>query len=416
MKSDISSIFRCLEEYDPTDWKPSEPQEVEEKPTEVVDNEKDEEASPEKSNTKEELPSPEVPKEEVKVERDRSLSSISSASADEKLSRSKSRSDSKEKTKNRSRSRSPRPKRKPTRRQVIDDRSHRRKRRDNKIVRKKRKEKTKCPDYEEKGFCKKGDSCPFDHGSDPFKVDKLPTETMLPGLFPTPFAPFPPPTGMPFPFPPPSLMTIPPPGMDMFLKPAPPQPPPNSTHIQPIPERAPKRQASDNIIALTQTTRGPENAKRPRFTPWVKGRGTPDNCSLELRKIPQALNTEEKLREHFEKFGTVVAVTVGITTDLQAAIVTFGDHSSARNACQAPEPIFNNRFIAVFWHAGNTQANQNGTPAAPDATNGVQATQSQPGTTGATNNENKQQQQQQQQVIGFHVYCYSNFRLRVTKK
>ena len=257
-------------------------------------------------------------------------------------------------------------------------------------MRKKRKEKTKkCPDYEEKGFCKKGDSCPFDHGSDPFKVDKLPPETMLPGLFPTPFAAFPPPPGMPFPFPPPSLMTIPPPGMDMFLKPV----PPPSTNILAIPERAPKRQASDNIIALTQTTKGHENAKRPRFTPWVKGRGTPDNCTLELRKIPQALNTEEKLREHFEKFGTVVSVSVGIATDLQAATVTFGDHATARSACQAPEPIFNNRFIAVFWHAGSgtLQTSQNGSNAGPEISNNGQP---QTASGAATAVENKYQQNQ----------------------
>uniref|UniRef100_A0A671KSF5 RNA-binding protein 27-like n=1 Tax=Sinocyclocheilus anshuiensis TaxID=1608454 RepID=A0A671KSF5_9TELE len=79
--------------------------------------------------------------------------------------------------------------------------------------------KHRCRDYDEKGFCIRGDLCPFDHGNDPLIVDDVTLPTMIP---------FPPPPGLPrMPMLP---MTEPPPGMPMPLPP--PHPPP---HGQPPP-------------------------------------------------------------------------------------------------------------------------------------------------------------------------------------
>uniref|UniRef100_A0A674NTF7 RNA binding motif protein 27 n=1 Tax=Takifugu rubripes TaxID=31033 RepID=A0A674NTF7_TAKRU len=49
--------------------------------------------------------------------------------------------------------------------------------------------KHRCRDYDEKGFCVRGDLCPFDHGNDPLVVD----DVNLPGIIPYP----PPPVMMP---------------------------------------------------------------------------------------------------------------------------------------------------------------------------------------------------------------------------
>ncbi|XP_072301818.1 RNA-binding protein 27 [Eucyclogobius newberryi] len=78
--------------------------------------------------------------------------------------------------------------------------------------------KQRCRDYDEKGFCVRGDLCPFDHGNDPLVVD----DVNLPNMLPFPPAPvLPPPPGLPLP-----PMTEPPP--PLRLNPMPPygQPPP----------------------------------------------------------------------------------------------------------------------------------------------------------------------------------------------
>uniref|UniRef100_A0A671S0G4 RNA-binding protein 27-like n=1 Tax=Sinocyclocheilus anshuiensis TaxID=1608454 RepID=A0A671S0G4_9TELE len=83
--------------------------------------------------------------------------------------------------------------------------------------------KHRCRDYDEKGFCIRGDLCPFDHGNDPLIVDDVTLPTMIP---------FPPPPGLPrMPMPP---MTEPPPRMPMPLPPPHGQPPPPG--IYPMPE------------------------------------------------------------------------------------------------------------------------------------------------------------------------------------
>ncbi|XP_036403903.1 RNA-binding protein 27-like isoform X1 [Megalops cyprinoides] len=70
--------------------------------------------------------------------------------------------------------------------------------------------KRRCRDYDEKGFCVRGDLCPFDHGNDPLIVDDVTLPTMIP---------FPPPPGLPPPRMPMPPMTEPPPGLRMPMPP-----------------------------------------------------------------------------------------------------------------------------------------------------------------------------------------------------
>lgn len=66
----------------------------------------------------------------------------------------------------------------------------------------------RCRDYDEKGFCMRGDMCPFDHGSDPVVVEDVNLPNMLPFQPPPiPGVDPPPPPGLP---PPPPLMNPPP--------------------------------------------------------------------------------------------------------------------------------------------------------------------------------------------------------------
>ncbi|XP_044142112.1 RNA-binding protein 26 isoform X2 [Bufo gargarizans] len=87
--------------------------------------------------------------------------------------------------------------------------------------------KKRCRDYDEKGFCMRGDLCPFDHGSDPVVVE----DVNLPGILPFPAQPpvvdGPPPPGLP---PPPSLLTPPP----VNLRPPVPPPGPLPPSLPPV--------------------------------------------------------------------------------------------------------------------------------------------------------------------------------------
>ncbi|XP_030293602.1 RNA-binding protein 27 isoform X2 [Sparus aurata] len=77
--------------------------------------------------------------------------------------------------------------------------------------------KQRCRDYDEKGFCVRGDLCPFDHGNDPLIVD----DVNLPSMIPFPPPPVMPPAGLPMP-----PITEPPPPLRMPAMPPYGQPPP----------------------------------------------------------------------------------------------------------------------------------------------------------------------------------------------
>uniref|UniRef100_A0A673M105 RNA-binding protein 27-like n=1 Tax=Sinocyclocheilus rhinocerous TaxID=307959 RepID=A0A673M105_9TELE len=117
--------------------------------------------------------------------------------------------------------------------------------------------KHRCRDYDEKGFCIRGDLCPFDHGNDPLIVDDVTLPTMIP---------FPPPPGLPrMPMPP---MTEPPPGMPMPLRPPPPpphgQPPPPG--IYPMPDSYDPEAYNPESPGLT----GPGRAQYRHFIPRIQ--------------------------------------------------------------------------------------------------------------------------------------------------
>ncbi|XP_033839524.1 RNA-binding protein 26 isoform X2 [Periophthalmus magnuspinnatus] len=76
----------------------------------------------------------------------------------------------------------------------------------------------RCRDYDEKGFCMRGDMCPFDHGSDPVVVEDVNLPNILPFQPPPIPGVDPPPPGLP----PPSLLNPPPVNL------RPPVPPPGT--------------------------------------------------------------------------------------------------------------------------------------------------------------------------------------------
>lgn len=88
------------------------------------------------------------------------------------------------------------------------------------------------------------------------------------------------------------------------------------------------------------------------------------NCSLELRKVPRGLNSIAHLNNHFSKFGKIFNIQISYDGDPEAAIITFSSHAEANVAYRSTEAVLNNRFIKVFWHSPGNSNNAN---AATDA-------------------------------------------------
>ncbi|XP_076068375.1 zinc finger protein swm [Oratosquilla oratoria] len=271
--------------------------------------------------------------------------------------------------------------------------------------------KQRCRDYDEKGYCMRGDMCPYDHGSDPVVLEGVggvldfhpmsgAPPHVTPGYTPAPPLPqgVPRPRHIPPPRPPqpqqppvqqqyseytpsdPSLWSDPnPTGSSGYYggrgrgrgAPPPPFPPPNQQSYS-----GPGREL---ISIPVNNGQGPKGGMRPslaqRLGPAASGpQGRPpvppgpkrgvDSCTLELRKIPSGLNSISHLNDHFAKFGKIVRIMVQHGGDPEAALVTFSCHSEANAAIRSTEAVLNNRFIKLFWHnPENNQAKSEATPA-----------------------------------------------------
>lgn len=119
--------------------------------------------------------------------------------------------------------------------------------------------KKRCRDYDEKGFCMRGDLCPFDHGSDPVVVEDVNLPGILPFPAPPPGVEGPPPPGLP---PPPSLLTpppvnlrppVPPPGPLPPSLPPVTGPPPPLPPLQPAGMDAPPISATSSVPTVVTT-------------------------------------------------------------------------------------------------------------------------------------------------------------------
>lgn len=112
---------------------------------------------------------------------------------------------------------------------------------------------------------------------------------------------------------------------------------------------AKRRYEPEDTVAIAE---GPAKRKIPinsRLGPRV---GLQQNCSLELRKVPRGLNSIAHLNNHFSKFGKIVNIQISYDGDPEAAIITFSTHAEANVAYRSTEAVLNNRFIKVFWHTG----------------------------------------------------------------
>ncbi|CAG9829792.1 unnamed protein product [Diabrotica balteata] len=245
--------------------------------------------------------------------------------------------------------------------------------------------KKRCRDFDEKGYCMRGEMCPFDHGIDPVVLEDTTLSRVLTynpngtpnvvssGIVPNPIlnAPGHPMMGQRMPLRsdnaynpqaphiwrdgrfrgprPMGIVRVPP--MGQFV------PPPNhNRELIPVPVMDNKQPETYTPMYNQQgnfmNTMDHENMYKKKFDYNRLGnrQKNPQNCSLELKKVPQGLNSITHLNNHFGKFGKIVNIQVQYEGDPEAALITFSSHAEANAAYRSTEAVLNNRFIKVFWH------------------------------------------------------------------
>ncbi|KAI9307199.1 hypothetical protein BJ944DRAFT_238075 [Cunninghamella echinulata] len=239
-----------------------------------------------------------------------------------------------------------------------------------------------CRDYNEKGYCVRGDLCPYDHGSDSIVVDEASTYNnnnrfgansgnrmmpMVPGT--QPFFNIPPNAfGSTEAYDPESgaLMQNTMANFPMNL---------NNGMMPPIPDNILK---SMMMIQQQQQQQQQQQGYTAPGGPMRKPHGTghrnrggygnvnndkmnnnnnnrlqqqqqnhrQQQTALVIDNIPQEMCDMTKINEYFKKFGTII----NIKLQLQKAIVQFNTHAEAEAAYSSPDAIFDNRFVKVYWY------------------------------------------------------------------
>ncbi|XP_011301851.1 RNA-binding protein 26 isoform X2 [Fopius arisanus] len=260
--------------------------------------------------------------------------------------------------------------------------------------------KRRCRDFDEKGYCMRGDLCPYDHGTDPVVLEDVALSRVLtfgphgaqaPSTVPVPAVQEPPPGhngNAPRPHLP--LASLPPPhlrnehhsNMDLYsgsfaeynpdapsMEPRLPwgRHPPSAPGIY---GRGQRELISVPVIPhanppeITHPQTNPLKRKQAfdfnRLGPKQRAVHNPANCSLELKKVPRVLNNITQLNNHFSKFGKIVNIQVNFAGDPEAALVTFQLPTEAKAAYRSTEAVLNNRFIKVFWHNNVTNNSAGG--------------------------------------------------------
>lgn len=210
------------------------------------------------------------------------------------------------------------------------------------------KKKGRCRDFDEKGYCRRGDSCMYIHAN-PIIVEDMqrPPYMMPPGMMRPPGPPLP----------------------HNFMRPP--------MGHRPMMQRPPMMGGQETIIGLTPNPEGGRfmpppgppsmgrggpimggppgvGAGRPPQHFYGRGRGAvrphnqPVSKSLVVEKIPAEKCNIPSVNDFFQKFGNIV--NIKLNPQYQQAIVAFGTVEEAAAAYDCPDVIFGNRFVKVYYH------------------------------------------------------------------
>ncbi|KAK4705286.1 hypothetical protein P7C70_g921, partial [Phenoliferia sp. Uapishka_3] len=198
-----------------------------------------------------------------------------------------------------------------------------------------------CQDYHFRGFCARGDACPFIHDT-----QTTPHRRPQPPVAQSGWRPPIPPSG----YRPPQFQ----------------QPTPRHASTSPDPQAAVIASLptwphfDDNGIPSRPYNNRPGHPAAPQASvprpsaprpPGPRNGGKVDprhqsQTTLVVENAPREALTVDNVRQFFDKFGPITEVAVDVPA--QRAIVTFVNPDNARTALGSPEAVFGNRFVRVF--------------------------------------------------------------------
>ncbi|KAI0478621.1 hypothetical protein GGR56DRAFT_631085 [Xylariaceae sp. FL0804] len=210
-----------------------------------------------------------------------------------------------------------------------------------------RRRRGRCRDYDNKGFCSRGASCLYQHGTESVYIPPLPAAA---------FEEYDP-----------NNASLPLP----------------SSAAQPLLPPIPPLDASALQVALPPNHRQPKKLKRNTGRPPFAANGPNQDRSkttLVVQNIPPENFTEDEIRSYFSQFGNIVELSLQGYSRL--ATLKFDTWQSANAAWNSPKVIFDNRFVKVYWlkddaesgiapngkHVGNSKnGHANGGPSGVEA-------------------------------------------------
>ncbi|KAL8742833.1 MAG: hypothetical protein Q9184_008187, partial [Pyrenodesmia sp. 2 TL-2023] len=192
----------------------------------------------------------------------------------------------------------------------------------------------RCSDYDTKGYCVKGNTCPFEHGNDHVVV----------------------------------------PGKDV------PEYDPKNSAISDVPAISPRANGfggqdthmwGQNTPQTPSQGRGDGRERRGRGnfqTPRRPNRAEfshagpntdRSNTTIVVENIPEEKFEEQSVRDFFSAFGNIISIDMRPYKHL--VIVRYADFWSAKSAYDSPKVIFDNRFVKVYWYKPDTLPMPTGT-------------------------------------------------------
>ncbi|KAK6346852.1 hypothetical protein TWF696_006958 [Orbilia brochopaga] len=176
-----------------------------------------------------------------------------------------------------------------------------------------------CHSYEQKGYCRRGDSCPYLHAN--------------------------------------PLVVPPVKGQDED------EYDPNTPMLSPQElERRPSITFPAKPVLPSRgggNQRGGRGGSNRGGRSELSGFGPPRESSkaLVVECIPDDKLDEQSIHGYFVTFGPIESVEM--RPEKKLAILKFENHEDARKAYNSPEPIFNNRFVKVYWLKADSEGQQN---------------------------------------------------------
>jgi len=248
----------------------------------------------------------------------------------------------------------------------------------------------RCIDYDEKGYCLRGNMCPFDHGMDRIVVDELGAtnrrnfDNMMNNNIP------------------PRMM----PGMNQnnfynqfmnrnnvfdndnsFLNTEgyDPEQPSYKSNIGPsqwgnsVIDNNNNNNLNNKITNEDQNllnqsnndnskqNNSSQNITNNRGRGRGRGRGgfsrhrqsSVKQPILNIENIPVEHFAIDKINNYFKKFGTII--NINLDPRHYKATIQFSQYSEANQAYSSPDPIFGNRFVKLYWAKTETEENENST-------------------------------------------------------